>query len=50
MWAMPTLFAWFTSEAAPVHFPGASFFVAALCEFGALALFARAIDRRGSGA
>jgi DHA1 family tetracycline resistance protein-like MFS transporter len=45
MWAMPTLFAWFTSKAAPIHFPGASFFAAAVCELGALLLFARAMRR-----
>ncbi|MBS0281658.1 MAG: MFS transporter, partial [Proteobacteria bacterium] len=47
MWAMPTLFAWFTAKDAPVYFPGASFLAAAICEFGALALFARAIGWRG---
>jgi DHA1 family tetracycline resistance protein-like MFS transporter len=45
MWAMPTLFAWFTAKDAPIYFPGASFFAAAICELGALALFARAIMR-----
>ncbi len=45
MWAMPTLFAWFTGDGAPVHFPGAAFFAAAICEFGALALFVRAMAR-----
>jgi DHA1 family tetracycline resistance protein-like MFS transporter len=40
MWAMPTLFAWFTGPAAPVYFPGAAFLTAALCEAGALTLFA----------
>jgi len=39
MWAMPTLFAWFTGPTAPVHFPGAAFFAAALCEAGGLFLF-----------
>ena len=39
MWTMPTLFAWFTGPTAPVYFPGAAFFTAALCEAGALALF-----------
>jgi DHA1 family tetracycline resistance protein-like MFS transporter len=39
MWAMPTLFAWFTGPTAPVYFPGAAFFAAALCEAGGLALF-----------
>ena len=46
MWAMPTLFAWFTGKGAPVYFPGAAFFAAAICEVGALLLFARA-SRRG---
>jgi MFS transporter, DHA1 family, tetracycline resistance protein len=46
MWAMPTLFAWFTGKDAPVHFPGASFFAAAICEIGALLLFALAMRRR----
>jgi MFS transporter, DHA1 family, tetracycline resistance protein len=46
MWAMPTLFAWFTSAGAPVYFPGASFFAAAICELGALLLFARAMRGR----
>jgi len=36
---MTHLFAWFTSGHAPVYFPGASFFAAALCELGALLLF-----------
>ena len=40
MWAMPMLFAWFTGPAAPVYFPGAAFLAAALCEAGALLLFA----------
>jgi DHA1 family tetracycline resistance protein-like MFS transporter len=39
MWAMPTLFAWFTGPTAPVYFPGAAFFAAALCEAGGLMLF-----------
>ena len=39
MWAMPALFAWFTGPTAPVHFPGAAFFAAALCEAGGLFLF-----------
>ena len=43
MWAMPTLFAWFTGEGAPIYFPGASFSAAAICELGALLLFARAM-------
>ncbi len=46
MWAMPTLFAWFTGKGAPIYFPGASFFAAAICEVGALLLFARAMRRR----
>jgi len=46
MWAMPTLFAWFTGPSAPVYFPGAAFFAAALCEAGGLALFALS-RRRG---
>ena len=41
MWAMPSLFAWFTGAGAPVYFPGAAFLAAALCELGALMLFAR---------
>ncbi|HXS07222.1 MAG TPA: TCR/Tet family MFS transporter [Rhizomicrobium sp.] len=45
MWAMPTLFAWFTGKGAPIYFPGASFFAAAVCELGALLLFARAMAR-----
>ena len=45
MWAMPTLFAWFSGPSAPVHFPGAAFFAAALCELGGLALFALAIQK-----
>jgi len=46
MWAMPTLFAWFTGKGAPIYFPGAAFFAAAICEVGALLLFARAMRRR----
>ena len=46
MWAMPTLFAWFTGKGAPIYFPGASFFAAAICELGALLLFARAMRGR----
>jgi DHA1 family tetracycline resistance protein-like MFS transporter len=45
MWTMPTLFAWFTGPSAPVYFPGASFFAAALCELGGFALFALAMRR-----
>jgi DHA1 family tetracycline resistance protein-like MFS transporter len=40
MWAMPTLFAWFTGPSAPVYFPGAAFFAASLCEAAGLMLFA----------
>ncbi|HKD23049.1 MAG TPA: TCR/Tet family MFS transporter [Rhizomicrobium sp.] len=43
--AMPSmsyLFAWFTSDAAPVHFPGAAFLTAGLFMLAAAALFARA--------
>ena len=46
MWAMPTLFAWFTGNSAPIYFPGASFFAAAVCEVGALIMFARAMRKR----
>ena len=46
MWAMPTLFAWFTGPSAPVYFPGAAFFAAALCEAAGLILFA--LSRRGA--
>jgi DHA1 family tetracycline resistance protein-like MFS transporter len=46
MWAMPTLCAWFTGPTAPVYFPGASFFAAALCEAGGLFLFALSRRRR----
>jgi DHA1 family tetracycline resistance protein-like MFS transporter len=45
---MTSLFAWFTSADAPVYFPGASFFAAALAEFTALALFAFAHARKAS--
>jgi DHA1 family tetracycline resistance protein-like MFS transporter len=48
MWAMPTLFAWFTGPTAPVHFPGAAFFAAALCEAGGLILFA--LSRKSAAA
>ena len=47
MWAMPTLFAWFTGQGAPIYFPGASFFAAAICQLGAFVLFARAMSRGG---
>ena len=46
MWTMPTLFAWFTGPSAPVYFPGAAFFAAALCEAGGLVLFA--LSRKGA--
>jgi DHA1 family tetracycline resistance protein-like MFS transporter len=36
---MPNLFAYFTSRHAPVYFPGAAFFAAALFELSALLLF-----------
>jgi DHA1 family tetracycline resistance protein-like MFS transporter len=39
---MTNLFAYFTSAAAPIYFAGASFLAAALCQLGALGLFARA--------
>jgi len=45
MWAMPTLFAWFSGPAAPVHFPGAAFLAASLCEIGGLVLFVVAMRR-----
>ena len=38
---MTNLFAYFTSGHAFIYFAGASFLAAALCEFGALAIFAR---------
>jgi DHA1 family tetracycline resistance protein-like MFS transporter len=46
MWAMPTLFAWFTGPDAQVYFAGAAFFAAALCELGGLLLFALSQARR----
>jgi DHA1 family tetracycline resistance protein-like MFS transporter len=46
MWAMPTLFAWFTGPSAPVYFPGAAFFAAALCEACGLILFV--LSRQGA--
>jgi DHA1 family tetracycline resistance protein-like MFS transporter len=49
MWGMPTLFAWFTGPAAPIHFPGAPFFAAALCEVGAFFLFALWWLKAGTG-
>ena len=48
MWTMPTLFAWFTGPTAPVYFPGAAFFAAALCEAGGLILFA--LSRKSAAA
>lgn len=38
---MTSLFAYFTSPHALIYFAGASFLAAALCEFGALGIFAR---------
>ena len=43
---MTGLFAHFTGPAAPVYFPGAAFLAAAICELGALAIFAGARARR----
>jgi DHA1 family tetracycline resistance protein-like MFS transporter len=43
---MTGLFSYFTGPQAPVHFPGASFLAAALCEFGALVVFATARARK----
>jgi DHA1 family tetracycline resistance protein-like MFS transporter len=43
---MTGLFSYFTGPLAPVHFPGASFLAAALCEFGALVVFATARARK----
>ena len=48
--AMTSLFAWFTSAAAPVYFPGASFLAASLAELTALSLFALAHARKASRA
>ncbi len=48
--AMTSLFAWFTSAAAPVYFPGASFLAASLAELTALTLFALAHARKASRA
>jgi DHA1 family tetracycline resistance protein-like MFS transporter len=42
---MTQLFATFSNPAAPVHFPGASFFAAGLLELGAIALLAHVIRR-----
>jgi DHA1 family tetracycline resistance protein-like MFS transporter len=44
--AMTGLFSHFTGPQAPVHFPGASFLAAAICELGALAIFAGARARK----
>lgn len=43
---MTGLFSYFTGPRAPVHFPGASFLAAALCELGALVVFAMAHARK----
>jgi DHA1 family tetracycline resistance protein-like MFS transporter len=43
---MTGLFSYFTGPAAPIHFPGASFLAAALCELGALVVFATARARK----
>lgn len=40
---MTQLFGYFTSPAAPVHFPGAAYFVAGLLEFAAVAMLLRVI-------
>jgi DHA1 family tetracycline resistance protein-like MFS transporter len=48
--AMTSLFAWFTSAAAPVYFPGASFLAASFAELAALALFAAAHARKAGRA
>ena len=42
---LPHLFGYFTSAAAPVYFPGAAFFAAALCELGAMAIFFAMLQR-----
>jgi DHA1 family tetracycline resistance protein-like MFS transporter len=42
---MTSLFAYFTRDGSLVYFAGASFLAAALCEFGALGLFARTKPR-----
>ena len=49
MWAMPSLFAWFTGPAAPVYCPGAAFMAACVCELGALLLFALARPGKNNG-
>ena len=43
---MTGLFAHFTGPRAPVYFPGAAFLAAAICELGALAIFAGAKARK----
>jgi DHA1 family tetracycline resistance protein-like MFS transporter len=43
---MTGLFATFTAAQAPVYFPGAPFLAAAICELGALAIFAAAMARK----
>ncbi|HJR56451.1 MAG TPA: TCR/Tet family MFS transporter [Rhizomicrobium sp.] len=43
---MTNLFAYFTAPGTPVYFPGASFLAAAICELGALAIFAAAKARK----
>ena len=45
---MTSLFAWFTSAAAPVYFPGASFAAACAAELVALAVFVSAHARKES--
>jgi DHA1 family tetracycline resistance protein-like MFS transporter len=47
---MTGLFAHFTGPAAPVYFPGAAFLAAAICEVGALAIFAGARARKAKTA
>ena len=42
---MTNLFGYFTSGRAPIYFPGASFFTAALCELGAMAIFFAMLQR-----
>ena len=48
MWAMPTLFAWFTAHGAPIYFPGAAFLAAAL-RIGRLAVPLASGDAAASG-
>jgi DHA1 family tetracycline resistance protein-like MFS transporter len=45
---MTGLFAHFTGPGAPVYFPGASFLAAAICELGALVIFAAAKARKAA--